>query len=94
MRRETDHKEMGSVCFVDLSKAYDTLGHKITRTKIENNGLGDKLLEILTSLLWESSPLISENGVQTKQQSLGYGVPQGSVPGPFLLSNTNDLPNV
>lgn len=94
---ENDNLALG--LFLDLSKAYDCLNHKILLYKLEKYGVRG------TSLKWFESYLtdrcqkvgITKNNktVMSDNKSLTIGVPQGSIAGPLLfIIYTNDLGDI
>ena len=81
--------------FLDFKKAFDTVDHKILLSKFEFYGIRGILHEWLKSCLSERNPITVIDGITSSSSSISHGVPQGSVPGPFLfLMFINDLPNL
>ena len=66
--------------FVDLSKAFDTINHKILRKKLSHYGMKNKGLDWFTCYLSNKKQFIDYN-VNSKITLL----PQGSILGPLLF---------
>ena len=79
--------------FVDLQKAFDTVDHNILLRKLSHYGIRDIANSLFSSYLSNRKQFATINGFDSKIQSFRYGVPQGSVLGPLLLTNINYLHN-
>jgi len=77
------------VCFVDFTKAFGSLNHKILLEILESKGVRGKSLELFTSYFADRTYSVKINDVYSKTGELRRGVPQGSVLGPkfFLFYN-------
>ena len=78
--------------FVDFSKAFDTVDHKILLTKLERYGVRGHCLKFFKSYLKNRSMFVNYNNQNSNMFSVNLSVPQGSCMGPILFNlYTNDL---
>ena len=87
-----DDGEIPITIFLDLSKAFDTLDHKILLSKLKYYGLSESALQWFSSYLTDRLQYIHVEGTDSNMLPISTGVPQGSVLGPLLfLIYMNDV---
>ena len=87
-----DQGKTSIAIFLDLSKAFDTIDHKILFNKLHHCGCRNISLNWFKSYLTERSQYVVINDTISKTLRITTGVPQGSVLGPLLfLIYMNDL---
>ena len=91
---DLDKRKNPIVVYMDLSKAFDTLDHKILISKLEYYGIRGTALNWFKSYLEDRKQYVEVNGHKSAMLPINTGVPQGSILGPLLfLIYMNDIPN-
>ena len=80
-----DNKQTSQACFIDLSKAFDTIKHERLISKLEFCGFRGKLLNLTKSYFANRYQFVERDRCWSEKKMIKYGVPQGSVLGPFFV---------
>ena len=88
-------KQLTTCCiFIDLSKAFDTVNHKILLSKLYSYGIRGIPAKLITSYLTNRTQRTKIDCASSDSETIVCGVPQGSILGPLLFNlYINDLPN-
>uniref|UniRef100_A0A7M5VFX3 Reverse transcriptase domain-containing protein n=1 Tax=Clytia hemisphaerica TaxID=252671 RepID=A0A7M5VFX3_9CNID len=85
IRREIDNGKLTGAIFVDLSKAFDTIGHSTIIDKLSSFGINGLAKDWISSYLFGRHQRVRYNGSLSPPSQIFCGVPQGSILGPLLF---------
>lgn len=80
-----------TVAFLDISKAFDHIGHEHVRRSLQAYGVSKNLQRIITSLLTSNTVRIFAGGEQSEPLAIRRSVPQGGPLSPFLFNLAIDF---
>ena len=80
-----DNRKLNMTVFMDLTKAFDTVDHKILIDKLFKYGIKGKEREWFKSYLSGRKQFCSVNGHRSKTEEVLCVIPQGSCLGPLLF---------
>lgn len=80
-----DRKKFAVAVFFDISKAFDSIDHKLLLFKLEKLGIRGKALKLIKSYLSNRSQYVKIMDVMSEIAEILFGVPQGSCLGPLLF---------
>ena len=71
--------------FIDISKAFDTLSHKILLSKLNRYGIRGVAYNWLKNYLINRKQFVEIDSTRSSLRNITCGVPQGSILGPLLF---------
>ena len=83
-----DKGELTGAIFIDLSKAFDTIGHSVIINKLPNFGTSETAPNWVSSYLFGLYQRVRFKGKLSSFDPIYCGAPQGSILGPptFLVN--------
>ena len=92
--QQMDNFKIPTSILIDLSKAFDTLDHRILLSKPQYYGITGIELKFFHKYLSGRTQYVDDLGFSSDTLPIKMGLPQGSILGPLLfLINTNVLPS-
>ena len=86
---------MVAIVSLDLSKAFDSINHKLLLQKLENLNVNHDSIKYIKSYLENRNQITKFSNFISNEEKIKSGVPQGSILGPLLfLCFVNDLPQI
>ena len=85
IKRAIENNEFTIGIFLDLSKAFDTVNHKILLQKLESYGIRGMPYKWFQNYLTVREQIVKFNNILSRKEKIKCGVPQGSVLGPLLF---------
>ena len=70
-----DGQKVTGMLFLDISKAFDSINHKILLGKLEHIGLSSRSLRWFKSYLADRRQCVCINGEMSETRTIGLGVP-------------------
>ena len=80
-----DSGNLVGAVFIDLKKAFDTIGHSVLLSKLSAFGIFDIEHKWFTDYLFDRKQLVNINNTFSESIAIKHGVPQGSILGPRLF---------
>ena len=85
IRKAADKGCLTGTVFIDLSKAFDTIGHSTLTRKLRDYGVKENELNWFADYLFGRFQYVNYENKQSEKYSINCGVPQGSILGPILF---------
>jgi retron-type reverse transcriptase len=91
LKTAIDENKVTCAIFLDFSKAFDTIDHKILLDKMNSYGICRIAHEWFSSYISNRKQYVKVCETESSMKTMTCGVPQGSTLGPlpFLLKNTS-----
>lgn len=79
-------KQDCTVAFLDISKAFDRIGHRHIKNSLMERGISANMTKLICNLLIDNRTRISANRAKTEDIYIKCGVPQGWPLSPILFN--------
>jgi hypothetical protein len=86
IERTLERQKSVYLCFIDYSKAFDTVQHKLMINCLSRLGIDGKDIRLLINLYWEQTAAIRIDGEISEDLLIEKGVRQGCVLSPLLFN--------
>ena len=86
IRLELNKKKKVTGAFLDLSKVFDSINHKILLRRVENIGFDEHATNLIENYSCERTQRVVLNRIEWDWINLKRGVPQGTILGPLLFN--------
>ena len=94
IKKKADEGKIVGAIFIDLSKAFGTLGHTKIITKLQSYGVDSVELKWFQDYLFNRTQFVEFGDVLSQGEGIKCGVPQGPIIGPLLFFLFyNDFPS-
>lgn len=91
-KKHIDDENFVAIASLDLSKAFDSLAHNLILQKLDDMGLNESATTWISSYLSDRKQTVKFGDIESEQETVESGVPQGSILGPLLfITCTNDI---
>ena len=74
------------VCFIDYSKAFDTVKHEPLINLLQSLDIDEHDIKLLSNLYWNQQAVVRHNGELSDPMNIKQGVRQGCVASPHLFA--------
>ena len=88
IRNALDKGNFACGVFIDLQKAFDTVNHGILLSKLNHYGIRGVAFDWFKNYLSDRTQYKTINNERSEIQNIKYGVPKGSILGPYYFSYT------
>ena len=86
MEKRREYNKPLFMCFIDISKAYDSVNRNLLRKVCRKYGISEKLVDLLRLLYQNSRAKVRIEGDLSDEFSIESGVLQGGTPSPILFN--------